>query len=174
MLSANKPFITLGLCLALAIPLHVQAASDTAGDERAALTRATLELQRDLLLVRERVDPQYGRGLGIYLATGPLAGLTLTRIRVRVNSDTIIDRDLSSAELALLGDGAMPRLGWLALAPGKHIIEATAYGSGGSVSRRYRLEKSGGLDHLRISVSGMPLEGSLELGYRHDSWAAAQ
>ncbi len=177
MLSANKVSLILALCLSLALlPLsHSQAADPMPGDtvlDRAALTRATLELQRDLLLAKEKYRDEERRGLALYLDIDKLARGKIESIRITLDKNTIIQQDLDAREMEMLAAGAMKRLGVIPLPRGIHVLQTTVTGGGRHVTKTVELDKSDGRDHLKITITRLLQQRTPEITYTHETWAA--
>ncbi|ALP54160.1 hypothetical protein Tel_14010 [Candidatus Tenderia electrophaga] len=178
MLSAKPLSLTRSLRLLLVLlPLsHSQAAEPVTADtvDRAALTQATLELQRDLLLAQEKLQDRERLGLALYLDITPSAKGKIQSIRISLDDQTVVQRDLTAVEQDLLTGGAMQELGVIALQPGTHVLKTTVTGSGRSVTKTLALDKSPGRDHLKITITTLLQQRSPDILYRHDTWAAIQ
>jgi hypothetical protein len=175
LLSVNRFSLFGVLCLSLALLVAPQSHADTSVDtslDRTVLTRATLELQRDILLTKEKYHPEERLGLGIYLDLGDLAKVNIDSISITLDGVTAIQQTLDAAEMAMLMDGAMKRLGMIPLRPGSHVLKTTVKSGGRSVTKTVELDKSAGRDHLRITITSLPQQHAPDISYTHETWAA--
>jgi len=176
-LSVNGFSLLPVLCLSLALfatsPCHADTTAGTSPD-RAALTRATLELQRDLLLAEEQYRPEERFGLNIYLSLGNLAKINLDSISISIDGTTAIQQKLNESELDMLMDGAIKRLAMLPLSVGNHILQTTLQVNGRSITKTVELDKSAGRDNLKITVTRLPQQHTPDITYTHETWAVAK
>jgi hypothetical protein len=177
-LSVNGFSLLPVLCLSLALfatsPCHADTTKAGTSPDRAALTRATLELQRDLLLTVEKYRPEERFGLNIYLSLDNLAKINLDSISISIDGTAAIRQELDQGELDMLMDGAMKRLAMLPLSPGKHILQTTLQVNGRSITKTVELNKSAQRDNLKITVTSLPQQHTPDITYTHETWAAAK
>lgn len=141
--------------------------------DRASLTQATLELQRDLLLAEERHSHTL-TGLALYLSVDDSIKDKIQSIGIALGGETILQQPLSPSEADMLADGGMKRLDVIALPPGRHELRATISAAGKNVTKTIDLDKSAGRDHLKISITTLPIQRTPEIVFTHEQWTAAK
>ncbi len=159
------------MCLLILLPIQQSQANSSS--TRTALTQATLELQRDLLLTQEKYLTEHV-GLNFYLDTGKTATNKSDSIRISQANKLVFKRDLGNKQAKKLGGGSLQKLGAIKLAPGKHEFEITLEINSQTLSKTIKLEKHDRRDNLKLTISYRLKQRDLKVIIDHETWAAAQ
>ncbi len=140
---------------------------------RTALTQATLELQRDLLLTQEKYLTEHV-GLNFYLDIDKSPTNRPDSIRISQANKLVFKRDLGNKQTKRLKDGGLQKLGAIKLAPGKHEFEIRLEVNGQTLIKTIKLEKHDRRDNLKLTISYRPKQRDLKVIIDHKTWTAAQ
>ncbi len=172
MLSIRKDFPILVLTyLLMLLPMQQSQADSTS--TRTALTQATLELQRDLLLTQEKYLTEHV-GLNFYLDIDKSPTNSPDSISINQANKPVFKRDLGNKQTNSLEAGGIQKLGAIKLAPGKHEFEILLEVNGQSLSKTIKLEKHDSRDNLKLTISYRLKQHDLKVIIDHETWAAAQ
>ncbi|HHJ80037.1 MAG TPA: hypothetical protein ENJ65_00220 [Candidatus Tenderia electrophaga] len=147
-----------------------------AGDitSRATLTQATLELQRDLLIVREKHLKKERTGLHIYLNINNLTSSKPSSLSVNLANKQLLKKTFNEKQLKGLVNNGMQKLGSIDLPQGKHKLTIKFKTNQRTTTKTFALEKSAGRDNLKISLSKPLQQHTPEIIFKHETWAAVQ
>lgn len=174
MLSTRKHIFTYALTF-LSLLLAIQQSQAESIPDRAALTHATLELQRDLLLAREKHLGEERTGLVFYFNINNLSPDRLDSIRIITLADKmVLSSTFDEQQLKFLDNGGMEKLGAIQLSAGKHTLKIQLKTNKRNITKTIELEKSSGRDNLKITVTNLIQQGNPEIIFDHETWAAVQ
>lgn len=151
-----KQFATPCLCLALGLTATAQAAETPAN--LAELTKATLELRRNLMAVEENFFRLNPNTLTIYINTDNLPAELLKEIAITLDGKTIVQHSFTSNEYQVLSSGAMKKIYAAPIEPGQHEFKVTANGSAATEDQNnttLMLEKGPGHDTLKVTITSL-------------------
>ena len=179
MLLAKKVFHSqmLAYLLGLLLIQSSQAADLTLKDittDLASLTQATLELQRDLILTREKVIIAEKQGLGIYLDMDANAPKNIDAFSVSLNDETIIEFEPSSEQLDKLTSGAIQKLLVTELEPGTHKLETRLKANGSNTTKKISLDKESTRINIKITITNLPIKETPEIFFDYENWEPVQ
>ncbi len=173
MLLTRKHFFTLTLTFFLALfAMHQSHAGDTTS--RAALTQATLELQRDLLIAQEKHLNKERTGLHVYLNINKLTSSKPTSLSVNLANKQLLKKTFNERQLKGLANNGTQKLGSIGLSPGKHKLTIKFKTGQRTTTKTFTLEKSAGRDNLKITINKRRLQHTPEIIFKHETWAAVQ
>lgn len=166
----------LSFILALLTMQQGQAADLLASNstDRAALTQEILEIQRDLLLLKEKHLAEERLGLTIYLNINTLTLNRLDSISILLDDQIIFQDKIDQKQLDMLLAGSMKKLHTHALRPGSYKLKAIMKAGGKTLSNTFTLEKSTGRDNLKIILVSSLQQRAPEIIFDHEIWPAAQ
>jgi len=141
---------------------------------RAALTQATLELHRDLLLVQEKHLAEERTGLNFYLDINNLLANKPDSISITFANKLILKSTLDEKQLTTLANGGMQKLGAIQLPAGKHKLTIQLKTGKRNITKTIELEKSVGRDNLKITITKHLQQRSPEITFKHETWTAVQ
>jgi len=173
LLLTKKHFFTLALTfLSALLPMQQSQADNTAN--RAALTQATLELQRDILLTREKHLTEERIGLNFYLNIDQLLTKKPDSISISLAGKVVLKQDFNDEQFKILEHGGMQKLGAIELTPGKHEFQVLLRANNRNITKTIELEKSTGSDNLKITITSFMQQRNPEIIFDHETWTAVQ
>ncbi len=142
-------FLFLGMCWA-----PVQASESSLNST--TLTRAMLDLQKDLLRIDQKLEARLGEDrLVIYLDMGNVPELQLDSVEIAVDGELLVSQSITPEDVRGMLQGGMKKLYVGPLAPGAHQISATLEGVFDGAyhhTKAYPFEKSAGVNTIRVSI----------------------
>jgi len=173
LLLTRKHFFILTLTFLLALlAMHQSHAEDMTS--RAALTQTTLELQRDLLIVREKHLNKERTGLHIYLNISNLTSSKPSSLSVNLANKRLLKKTFNERQLKSLVNNGIQKLGSIDLSQGKHKLTIKFKIGQRTTIKTVTLEKTAGRDNLKISISKRLQQHTPEIIFEHETWAAVQ
>lgn len=146
---------------------------DTTTD-RASLTQATLELQRDLILAREKVIMAEKQGLAIYLDIDAPAPKNMDRFSVSLNDEVIVDTEFNQEQLDKLVSGAIQKLLVTELEPGTYELATKLRADGSNVTKKISLNKELNRLNFKITITNLPIKETPEIFFDYENWEPLQ
>ena len=173
MLLTKKYFFTVALNILLVLLPAQQSQADNTPD-RATLTQATLELQRDLLLTQEQHLSEERIGLNIYLNTDKRLTSMPDSISISLAGKVVLKQDFDNKQFKILSHGGIQKLGAIPLTPDTHEFEIRLTANNRNITKTIKLEKSVGRDNLKITITNFLQQRNPEIIFDHETWAVAQ
>lgn len=173
MLLTKKHIFILPLTFFLVL-LTTQLSQADSTSDRASLTQASLELQRDLLLVQEKLRSEERIGLSFYLDTNNLLSSEPDSISISLAGKRILTNNFDAEQLKILANGGMQKLGAIPLAAGQHEFEVQIRANNRNITKTIKLEKSAGRDNLKITITNFMQQRNPDIIFEHETWAALQ
>jgi hypothetical protein len=169
----DKRFTILSaLCLAAYVSVPLRAAE--APSDRAALTQGVIELQRDLLLTRQKYLVEENRALAIYLAFDNVPKTRPDSISVSLDDKLLAEEKLNPLEIDRLDKGGMKKLVTRYLPPGEYLLKVTLKTGNSQVSKTLPLTKSDARDNVRITITTFLQQHTPEITFAQETWTASK
>ncbi len=162
--------------LALFVMQQGQAADSLVNkpNDRATLTQEALEIQRDLLLLKEKHLAEEKYGLSIYLNIDTMTLKKLDSISILLDDQIIFEDKLGQELINKLQTGGMKKLYTTVLQPGNYKLKVIMKSGRKALRKTFALEKSDGRDNLKISLASSLQQRAPEITFDHETWPAAQ
>ena len=174
--STKKLSFTLAVTLLLLFGQQGRAAGPLSDDatDRASLTQATLELERDILLLKEKYLAAEKTVLAIYLNVDNRPLTKLDSISIKLNDKDISQTSIEEKEFEILLAGGMKQLYIGALPQGSYRLKTSFQSGRKQFSNTYVLDKSAGRDNLKITLTNSVEQRNPEITYSLETWSTAQ
>ncbi len=177
MLLTKKYFFIFTLTFLWAL-LAIQKSQAEDIANRATLTQAALELQRDLLIAQEKHLNKERTGLHVYLnfnhkhPTSSKPGIIT--ISINISGQQVLNRTFDMALLTNPSNNGMQNLGSIALPEGKHKLSIQFNAGKRNTTKTITLEKSTGRDNLKITITKPLQQRNPGVVFEHKKWKALQ
>ena len=146
---------------------------DTTTD-RASLTQATLELQRDLILVQEKVLAAEKQGLAIYLDIDDPVPKKLNQFSVSLDGKAIVDIEFEQQQLDKLKSGAIQKLLVTELDSGSYELVTKLKAGSNRVTKTINLNKEAARINLKVTITNPLHDETPEIFFDYENWEPQQ
>ncbi len=142
--------------------------------DRASLTQATLELQRDLILAQEKILAAEKHGLAIYLDFDDPVPSGLDQLRISLDGEVIVDIEFEKQQLDKLSSGGIQKLLTTELAPGSYELVTRLKAGNKHITKTINLNKETTRVNLKVTITSLLRKQTPEIFFDYESWEPQQ